>query len=83
MDLSDHVILDKETFLKLQTDAWDSPPATAGDRAAATAEYAGIFVAFAGAFVLGAWGVAKVQDWREEKRLKRKVREIQLHAPTE
>lgn len=75
MDLTDHVILDKDSYLQLQTAAWDSPPATAGDRMAATAQVAGILGACAAAFVLGAWGVAKIQDWREEKHLQRLERQ--------
>lgn len=76
MDLNDHhVIIPSDEYLELQTANWNQPPATINDRIAGTVQTALIFAAASAAFVAGAWGIAKVQNWHEERILQRRMRE--------
>lgn len=70
---NDHVVLPAETFHELSTAAYENTP-TPGDRAASVAQTFLVFGAIAGAVTLGSFGVAKVQDWAEERRFQRETR---------
>lgn len=81
MDLENSVILPMEDFTELQATAFGQN-LTPRDRVANVATTTIMVFVFAGAITAGSYGVAKVMDWKEERKFQREMRKAGLGTTT-